>query len=300
MRDRSHSTSVPCRLLRFQEDGSHPYHGLIFEPICKTKNRTVVVHSHGTLGNFYFNHFIDAFAKSYVARDVSFLTFNHLAHDGVAESVVNGIVEYVGGSVSDFNSCVDDFRLVKQTLMDMGYQTVVFQGHSLGCERVMQYLETTQTLAPIILLAPVNSRATQEAWCNKRLGVTFEILLENLKREKSKLLRDDIYGSPGVTPDWDYYIPIYGKALLTFMSSDAISYFEPKLSRIRSFSETLIVLPSKDTFSEFSENSLFDFFSSKVDKSSEIFVVNCNHDFDGYLKEVCDRCSDWVVSKSKY
>jgi len=297
MRDRSYSTSVPGRLLRFQEDGGHPYHGLLFEPSGKTRTRSVVVHSHGTLGNFYFNRFIDAFAESYTSRDVSFLTFNHLAHDGIAESVINGVVEYVGGSVSDFSSCVEDLELVELTLKDMGFQTVIFQGHSLGCERVIHYLETTHAQAPVILLAPVNSRATQEAWCEKRLGMTFERLLEMLKESAPLRLCDDLYGSPSQNPEWDYIIPISEKALLSFLSSDAINYFDPRTSHLNNIEEVLIILPSNDAFSEFSQNSLFDFFSSKVGASSEITVVNCDHDFDGFLNDVCDLCSEWVVSR---
>ena len=292
----SYSTSVPCRLVRINAQGSHPRHGLLFEPEGSANKKTVVVHSHGTLGNFFFNDFLDKFAEIYTKNKISFLTFNHLAHDGLAESVVDGVVEYVGGSLSEFGTCITDFLLVEDMLDRMGFETIVFQGHSLGCERVVHYSEKSNSRMPKILLAPVNSRSTQIAWCKERLGVPYPDFLETLENSAGNTIRNDIYGSPSEDPEWDYSIPVTERALYSLLSSDAISYFDSKTSQLERFENTLVVLPSQDAFSEFSNTDLIEFFSSRLTGESESYVANCDHDFKNCLQDVCKKCVTWIES----
>lgn len=289
-----YSLSRPCRMVRIYTRDGHPIHGAIFEPEQKDDRVTAVIHSHGTLGNFYFNPFIYVFAEFYNRNGIALLCFNHTTHDGIAESDVDGRLKYIGGSISEFATCLDDFNAVRRFLSSIGYRKFVMQGHSLGCERVVFDQRRSNENWPIILLAPVNSYATQTAWCRDRLETSVEELTASLRANPTTRLRIDIYGSPSKDPEWDYFIPIYEKAYLSFATSEAIQYFCPEGTVLQELRDTLIVFAATDAFHDFYEGSLERFFHSIAGKGSKLAAFKCNHDFDGALREVCETCVDFI------
>ena len=50
-------------------------------------SKKVIIHIHGSFGNFYSNYFIKEMADVYVTAGFNFLTFNLTQHDGIAEAV---------------------------------------------------------------------------------------------------------------------------------------------------------------------------------------------------------------------
>jgi len=298
MTRRSASLSRPCRLVRSVSGGGHPIHGALFEPELGENRGVVVLHSHGTLGNFYFNPFIDEFARFYCENGISFLTFNHLTHDAMAESEINGKLEYIGGSVSDFSSCLDDFEALRDFLGEIGYQHFIMQGHSLGCERVILDRQKASKSWPVILLAPVNSYATQHAWCTERLGLTVNELTERILTNPSDALRTDIYGSPSSDPEWDYHIPVFESAYLSFVQSEAFFYFSPERTSLTSIDEALVIFSKKDAFHSLYDGDLQDFFRSVVGVGSKFKAFDCNHDFEGRMNSVCEACVAFVKERT--
>lgn len=292
------SLSHPCRIVRSATRDGHPIHGALFEPECEADRKVVVLHSHGTLGNFYFNPFIDEFAKSYCENGISFLSFNHQTHDAIAESEINGRLEYIGGSISEFPSCLDDFEAMRNLLAEIGYEHFVLQGHSLGCERVLFDRRNAAKSWPIILLAPVNSYETQRAWCAERLGLTIDELTKAILTNPSGTLRYDIYGSPSLDLEWDYCIPIYEKAYLSFVQSEAFSYFSPERTVLKSIDNALVIFSKNDAFHSFYDGDLQDFFAAVLGKGSDILALDCNHDFQGKLRIVCDACVDFIKKRT--
>lgn len=298
MTRRSASLSRPCRLIRSMSRDGHPIHGALFEPELGENRGVVVLHSHGTLGNFYFNPFIDEFARFYCENGISFLTFNHLAHDAIAESEINGKLKYIGGSVSDFSSCLDDFEALRGFLGEIGYQHFIMQGHSLGCERVIFDRQKASKSWPVILLAPVNSYATQQAWCTERLGLTVNELTERILTNPSDVLRTDIYGSPSSDPEWDYHIPVFESAYLSFVQSEAFTYFSPERTSLTSIDEALVIFSKKDAFHSLYDGDLQDFFRSVVGVGSKFMAFDCNHDFEGRMNSVCEACVEFVKERT--
>jgi alpha-beta hydrolase superfamily lysophospholipase len=105
----------------------------------------VVLHIHGTWGNFYGNPFIDVFGDFYAARGYAFLTGNNRGHDG--------------GSITErFADSVLDLEAWTKFASGRGFRRLILQGHSLGALKALFYLQ--QPGAPqdsaqaLILLSP--------------------------------------------------------------------------------------------------------------------------------------------------
>ena len=58
--------------------------GIEFRP--KTA-KAVVVHVHGSLGNFYHQPFLKEFARDWNKRGIALISYNLRSHDGIAEGL---------------------------------------------------------------------------------------------------------------------------------------------------------------------------------------------------------------------
>ena len=96
---------------------------------------------------------------------------------------------------------------------------VVLQGHSLGCDRVLFYVQQRGTHIPIILLSPCDSHRLQEIWLD---GETISDQAARLSSESGddeqvNLLPATEYGLAG-PDDWTYSIPISRDVLLSIIT----------------------------------------------------------------------------------
>ena len=142
------------------------------------------------------------------------LTLQHTMGSAKAISE-SGEMQYVGGSISAFETCLDDLDALVGLARGL-CSRVVLQGHSLGCDRVLFYARERGVDIPLILLSPCDSYQLQESW----LG--HERVSEQVAR-----LRDgvDVTGKSDWCrranmvwrgPDgWTYSIPITRPALLS-------------------------------------------------------------------------------------
>ena len=192
--------------------------GLVLDGIvfCPPRPRLVLVHVHGSLGNFYQQTFLRTFASILTSRGVALLSFNLTTHDGIAEGYSRSRdMRYVGGSLSRFDTCLDDLDAVLRLARAL-CPHVVIQGHSLGCDRVLFYVQRRGCSLPLVLLSPCDSRRLQEQWLQDE---TVEQQVERLSRTDRAaltLLPSAEYGVSG--PDgWTYPIPIASAALLSIL-----------------------------------------------------------------------------------
>lgn len=124
----------------------------------------IVLHVHGSLGNFYQNEFVSEFAAAYNSAGIDFLSFNLSARDAVGEGYwSDGSFRYVGGALVSFDSCLDDIGGVVEDVSQT-WSRVIIQGHSLGCDRAIHYAVRSGARHGLILLAPCDSYALHCAW----------------------------------------------------------------------------------------------------------------------------------------
>ena len=128
--------------------------GILYTPDDNTTK--IVIHVHGLNGNFYENSFLDTLAKTYTDNDYAFLTFNNRGRDFITELLKGNDFTIIGGSLERFKDCILDIDGVINWVKDRGYQEIVLEGHSYGCNKVLYYYNKKRdnTIKKIVLLAP--------------------------------------------------------------------------------------------------------------------------------------------------
>lgn len=198
------------RLVKITAGDGYELDGILYEA---DESIATVLHVHGSLGNFYHQRFIMVFARVLTGEGINLLSCNMRAHDGIAEGYdTEGEMKYVGGSLARFETCVEDIKGAVAWSREVGPK-VYLQGHSLGCDRVLHYLECTRSGLSPILLSPCDSRQLQRDWLGVEKFSQQEAALGERKKVQAKegegpwtLAPREAYGLKG-EDGWTYEIP---------------------------------------------------------------------------------------------
>jgi pimeloyl-ACP methyl ester carboxylesterase len=140
-----------CSLVRVKTIDGIELQGLHFASEINPR-KSVVIHLHGTWGNFYGNPFIDYFADQYIKNGFSFLTVNTRGHDE-------------GSNTERLEQCIFDINTWVDYALRQGYHEIILQGHSLGAIKIIYGLlhpyliPDVNNITKIILLSPFDIRA---------------------------------------------------------------------------------------------------------------------------------------------
>ena len=128
--------------------------GILYSPNNDTNK--IVIHVHGLNGNFYENRFIDILAKSYTDNNYAFLTFNNRGRDFITELLKGDDFTIIGGSLERFKDCILDIDGIVNWVKNKGYNEIILEGHSYGCNKVLYYYnhKKSDNIKKIVLLAP--------------------------------------------------------------------------------------------------------------------------------------------------
>ena len=128
--------------------------GILYCPNNDTNK--IVIHVHGLNGNFYENRFLDTIAKSYTDNNYAFLTFNNRGRDFITELLKGDDFTIIGGSLERFKDCILDIDGIVNWAKNKGYNEIILEGHSYGCNKVLYYYnhKKSDNIKKIVLLAP--------------------------------------------------------------------------------------------------------------------------------------------------
>lgn len=128
--------------------------GILYTPNENTNK--IVIHVHGLNGNFYENRFLDILAKSYTDKNYAFLTFNNRGRDFITELLKGNDFTVIGGSLERFKDCILDIEGIVNWVKAKGYNEIILEGHSYGCNKVLYYYKHKKDdkIKKIVLLAP--------------------------------------------------------------------------------------------------------------------------------------------------
>ena len=203
--------TVLGKLVKIETRDKHLLDGILYEA---DGSIATVLHVHGSLGNFYHQSFIPVFARILTQQGINLLSFNMRTHDGIAEGYDReGEMTYVGGSLVRFETCVEDIHAAVRWSKKFG-RKVYLQGHSLGCDRVLHYLESTNLPISPILLSPCDSHNLQKEWLGEDKFLQQETKLRKGKERRDReeespwaLAPRNAYGLSG-GDGWTYEIPV--------------------------------------------------------------------------------------------
>jgi len=135
----------------------------------KERTKKIVIHVHGLNGNFYENRFLDTLAKSYTNQNIDFLTCNNRGTNFITEFLKGDDFIVIGGCLERFQDCILDIQGIINWVKVKGYQEIILEGHSYGCNKVLYYYNETkdQNIKKIILLAPCDIPKEVEKFLTK-------------------------------------------------------------------------------------------------------------------------------------
>lgn len=155
-------------------------HGLLIEP--ENRTNTIVIHIHGTCGNFYWNSFYEPLSNSATLMGVSYLTTNNRG-SGIYE-FEEGFVPH-GAALEHFDDCLLDIDAWIEFVLSKGYKKVILESHSFGTGKAVYYATKGRykdKVAAVILLGFDDAFGVQERYL-KKTG-------KNLMLEAQKLMED--------------------------------------------------------------------------------------------------------------
>ena len=267
--------------------------GIVFSP---PNPRVAIVHVHGSLGNFYQQPFIRAFANRLTRHRVAVLSFNLTGHDGVSEGyTTDQKMQYIGGSLSRFETCLADLDAL---LCFAGSicSRVVLQGHSLGCDRVLFYVQQRATRIPLILLSPCDSHRLQEIWL---AGETISEQAARLSSESGddgqvNLVPASEYGLAG-PDDWTYKIPISRDALLSIITGPPFQILRvDRPAETVSNAPTFVYMGTEDSIRGATLNEMSVHVRRLVPSARVFTVEHGDHSLGGCEDAVADAIAAWT------
>ena len=261
----------------------------------------VIIHVHGSFGNFYSNSFIKTMADIYLKNGINFLSFNLTQHDGIAEAVREKDGEknweYIGYSISEYESCLEDIQGAIDFSKTRKNAIVVLQGHSLGCNRVLYYINETKNNNPIILLSPTNSSELQKRWI---FPETIEKQKERLKNVCENTILWDEHGVNTKNGEVDEInddvpcIPISPKSLLSIMNNYSFDMLK-MLDNMNSFENRAYIYMGE--MDEYQVNSIEEFSTrfKRVFREPYINILEeGNHAFCNNEIILSNNIVDWI------
>lgn len=258
---------------------------------------------HGNFGNFYNNKFIWHMSKLYTQSGIGFLSFNLSAHDGLCEGYRLGELDYIGGAAADYNESLYDIDAAVKFVRSMGYQKIILQGHSLGCDKIIEYiLKYDRWDCSIVLLSPVDSYAVQSRWlCLHKNGETIEEQIQRLKSSGSfssealDWLDINEYGAEGQNTEWVYKIPITRATLLSIIEGYAFKYLNLKCGEdFLIKNPTYIFLGIHDGLQMSSQKEMRSFLSKHFISCTFEDTLDSDHDIIGVEQILIKRIVFWV------
>jgi pimeloyl-ACP methyl ester carboxylesterase len=150
---------VKAELVRIEAGDGLELVGLYAAPPGGTARRAIL-HTHGLAGNFYENRFIADVCDAALVKGIAFLVTNNRGHDYRSDNLKGQGLETTylpGGSTLDImEDCVHDLSGGAGFLAERGHDEIYFEGHSLGCSKIVYYLSEVgdPRCAGLILISP--------------------------------------------------------------------------------------------------------------------------------------------------
>lgn len=269
-------------LVRVMTEDDVELQGLNFRG-SKRVAQAVVIHIHGSWGNFYGNPFIDHFAEFYPRLGYSFMTVNNRGHDD--------------GSIAErFENCLLDIRTWIEFAAKAGYQRVILQGHSLGALKAVYYLNSSSPpnrVQALILLSPFD---VVDFYCSG------DVTLRQERLAKAKAIATTDPNAVMPKDVWNMWLISTG-TYLDLVGFDTKADIFP--FRTGTLKGTPLSRISLNVFAAVGGNDL-DAFSSpqacehaleqlnQLPRVQAVLIDGAPHNFAGYESELLSEISHWL------
>ena len=260
--------------------------------------RRLVLHIHGSYGNFYENLFLDSVADAYSTSGTAFLSVNTRGHDYYADfktRLPQGGYDSkrIGGILEQFGKCLLDVRAWIDFAQGQGFTTVLLQGHSLGAMKAAYYCARAHDarVKALFLISPPDILGTVRRNFGRDISRNLALARELAARNPDTLM-----------PDGTSYDPISAGNYLSLYDDPEIAgmfSFPDKPNLILSSLELPVyaVIGEKDEYIASRAEELMKLVEQSVKSSGQFagkVIPQANHVYDDREKELGSVLADWA------
>lgn len=256
-------------------------HGLLLEHNKPTEN--IIIHIHGSAGDFYQNEFYPYLFKMADELGYSFLSTNNRG-TGVynLESGYNS----TGAAIELFEECIFDLDAWIEFALALGYKNIILEGHSFGTNKIQYYLQCGKykdVIKAIILLGFTDSYGGQIEFLKKN-NIRNKDVLEEAKVLIDQGLQLQLLSNPKI--NWGE-LPQSAQSYISFMSSGSnLSKILPLQSnQLENFRK--IMIPILGIVGDHNECTVIDpkaavDFLNRENKNAKCYSIDdCDHSYTG-------------------
>lgn len=258
---------------------------ILFGLLSEAKDsKSILINIHGTGSGFYIEEFEEIFAENLPKLGLSTLFTNNRGN------FVMEMWQKTGAALEKFEDCLIDIDTWIEKAVSLGYSEIILQGHSLGTEKVVYYMEKGKykdKIKSVILLGFSDSFGTNRDY------------LKTIKKDpliEAKQLITEGKPEQFITNPWkshNGYLPKGAESYLNFFSENSelskalplrngknLNYYKnikvPILGVIGDQHEFTII-PIREAIE----------LLKKENKNADIYQIeNCSHSFEGKTKEL--------------
>lgn len=267
----------------------------------KKNSKRIVINIHGSASNFYDEPFFENMAIAFQKNNFSWLSTNNRGN-----SVLTHTWQKTGSAVEKFEDCVLDIDAWIGFAIQKGYTTIVLQGHSLGTEKIVYYMNKGKfknKISGIILLGFSDSFGCTHQFmnrtnCKKGLFDEAKNLIE--KGQWEQFLTTQWYSHAGVLPKG-------AESFINQFSDDSelSKAFPFRLKKLDFYSKIKVPILAVISDNEESEYTIISINESVklLEKSNSrtnaIIIPKANHDFEHKEKELTKIVKDFLILNFK-
>ena len=280
-------------------------HGILMESYNSKK---IVINIHGSASNFYEEPFIGNMAAAFPKEGFSFLSTNNRGN-----SVLTHTWQKCGSGVERFEDCLLDINAWIEFALRKKYATIILQGHSLGTEKIVYYMNKGKyrdKIGGIVLLGFSDSYGNALKFMDK-----FKCR-KDLFKEARELIKKH-RGEQFLTTKWYSHAGILPKSAESFINqfsnhSELSKAFPFRLKRLEMYSKIktpiLAVISDNDKFTQAdivkngSEHTMMpireavQLLEQSNNRTKVVTVPQTNHDFESKEKELTKIVTKFLIS----
>lgn len=261
--------------------------------------KKVIVHVHGKEGHFIQNHFVTTMGYSYPLEGYSFLTFNNRGHDYMADMLQRGTqgFEWVkkGTAFDILKNAVLDINGVVAYLLDLGYEEIILQGHSIGPHKICYYManQPKYNISKLILLSTADVIYLLDAMVPNWQKYS-KLAEKMIKKGKGKeLMPITLWSNAPVSAEtfWDYTNDNSDSWIFNFKESEReFKYFNQILKPI------LVVNPENDVAVGLRQDKVSKLLKENTVSTdfTNVVIKNAIHSFASKENELVKEILSWL------
>ena len=256
----------------------------LFGLFSEAKNsKTVLINIHGTASNFYENSYMILVTEFLLKNNISVLSTNNRG------AGVMHVYPHTGAALEHFEDCVLDIDAWIKFALSKGYKNIILQGHSLGSEKVVYYMNKGKygkNVKSIILLGPADSFGETLKTLKNKCNIVMKEAKSLINKNKEQFLTSVWLCHGDVLPNSaDSFINFFSegselsKALPLRKGKDLELYRKIKVP-------ILVVIGDKEEYTIIPIKKALELMAKENENTECHQIKDCNHDFENKENEL--------------